>query len=278
LSSRWRRRLPAALAVNGGLVLLAALTAGPILWMLSASLMAPGEATSLPPRWVPAEPTLEHYRVLFERLDFARAFGNTLLLACSVTAISLVANAMAGYAFAKLRFRGRDRLFALLVATLVVPPQVTVLPLFLEVRALGLVNSYGGVIVAGIATVFGIFLVRQLALGIPDDLLDAARIDGASEMRIFWTIVMPLLRPILLTLGVFTFLTTWNDFMWPLIVLTEESKYTLPVAIANLSGEHVQDTELMMAGAVVTVLPALILFLVLQRYYVRGILMGGVKQ
>ncbi len=184
---------------------------------------------------------------------------------------------MAGYAFAKLRFRGRDRLFAILVATLIVPPQVTVLPLFLEVRALGLVNSYGGVIVAGIATVFGIFLVRQLALGIPDDLLDAARIDGASELRIFWTIVMPLLRPILLTLGVFTFLTTWNDFMWPLIVLTEESKYTLPVAIANLSGEHVQDTELMMAGAVVTVLPALILFLLLQRYYVRGILMGGVK-
>jgi multiple sugar transport system permease protein len=273
-----RKRPLAALAVNGGLVLLAALTAGPILWMLSASLMNAGEATSLPPRWVPAEPTLEHYRVLFERLDFARAFGNTLLLACSVTAISLVCNAMAGYAFAKLRFRGRDRLFAILVATLVVPPQVTVLPLFLEVRALGLVNSYGGVIVAGIATVFGIFLVRQLALGIPDDLLDAARIDGASELRIFWTIVMPLLRPILLTLGVFTFLTTWNDFMWPLIVLTEESKYTLPVAIANLSGEHVQDTELMMAGAVVTVLPALILFLVLQRYYVRGILMGGVKQ
>jgi multiple sugar transport system permease protein len=184
---------------------------------------------------------------------------------------------MAGYAFAKLRFRGRDRLFAVLVATLIVPPQVTVLPLFLELRVLGLVNTFTGVIVAGIATVFGIFLVRQFALGIPDDLLDAARIDGASELRIYWTIVLPLLRPILLTLGVFTFLAAWNDFMWPLIVLTDESKYTLPVAVANLSGEHVLDTELMMAAAVITVAPALLLFLALQRYYVRGILMGGVK-
>jgi multiple sugar transport system permease protein len=185
---------------------------------------------------------------------------------------------MAGYAFAKLRFPGRGRLFALLLATLIVPPQVTVLPLFLEIRALGLVNSFGGILVAGIATVFGIFLVRQFAQGIPDELLDAARLDGASEWKIYWTVVMPLLRPILVTLGVFTFLTSWNDFMWPLIVLTDESKYTLPVALANLSGEHVQDTELMMAGAVVTVLPGLLLFLALQRQYIEGITMGGVKE
>ena len=272
-----RRRL-AAVAVNGTLAVLALLTAVPLLWMLSASLMAPGEALSLPPRLLPAEPTLHHYRQLFDHLDLARALRNTFVLASAITGISLLCNSMAGYAFAKLRFRGRDRLFALLVATLIVPPQVTVLPLFLEVRALGLVNSFGGVIVAGIATVFGIFLVRQFALAIPDELIDAARVDGASELRIYWTIVLPLLKPILVTLGVFTFLSAWNDFMWPLIVLTDESKYTLPVAIANLSGEHVQDTELMMAGAVVTVLPALALFLALQRYYVSGILMGGVKE
>jgi multiple sugar transport system permease protein len=275
--SRRMRRPAALLALNGALAVLALLTAAPILWMVSASFMASGEAASLPLRLLPVAPSLEHYRVLFARLDFARALGNSLFLAVAITGVSLLANSMAGYAFAKLRFRGRDRLFALLVATLVVPPQVTVLPLFLELRFLGLVNTFTGVIVAGIATVFGIFLVRQFALGIPDDLLDAARIDGASELRIYWTIVLPLLRPILLTLGVFTFLAAWNDFMWPLIVLTDESRYTLPVAIANLSGEHVQDTELMMAGAVVTVAPALLLFLALQRYYVRGILMGGVK-
>jgi multiple sugar transport system permease protein len=267
-----------AIGVNAALVALALATAAPLLWMASASLMAPGEATTLPPPLVPDRPTLGSYRVLFERLDLARSLANSLLLATAITAVSLLCNSAAGYAFAKLRFRGRDRLFALLVATLVVPPQVTVLPLFLEIRSLGLVNSYAGVLVAGIASVFGIFLVRQFALGVPDELLDAARVDGASELRIYWTIVLPLLRPILVTLGVFTFLTAWSDFMWPLVVLTDESKYTLPVAIANLSGEHVQDIELMMAGAVVTVLPALALFLALQRYYVRGILMGGVKE
>jgi multiple sugar transport system permease protein len=266
------------LAVNGALVLLAVLTALPLLWMLSASLMPAGEALTLPARLLPSRPTLEHYGVLFSRLDLGRTFRNSLLLATSITAVSLLCNSMAGYAFAKLRFRGRSRLFALLLATLVVPPQVTVLPLFLEIRALGLVNSFGGIIVAAVATVFGIFLVRQFALGIPDELLDAARLDGASELRIYFTVVLPLLRPILVTLGVFTFLTAWNDFMWPLIVLTDESKYTLPVALANLSGEHVQDTELMMAGAVVTVLPGLLVFLALQKQYVEGIVMGSVKE
>jgi len=272
-----RRRWP-SIAVNAALWVLALLTAAPLLWMVSASLMPAGEAMALPPRLVPSVPTLEHYRDLFSRLKLGRALGNTLLLASMVTAVSLLCNSLAGYAFAKLRFRGRSRLFALLLTTLIVPPQVTVLPLFLEIRGLGLVNSFAGVLVAGIATIFGIFLIRQFAVGIPDELLDAARLDGAGELRIYWTIVLPLLRPILVTLGVFTFLSTWNDFMWPLIVLTDESRYTLPLALANLSGEHVQDTELMLAGAVVTVLPVLLLFLAVQRHYIEGILMGSVKE
>lgn len=273
----FRRRL-SFLAVNGALILLAALTALPLLWMLSASLMPTGEAMALPARLLPSQPTLEHYGTLFSRLNLGRSLGNTFLLAAMITAVSLLCNSMAGYAFAKLRFRGRDRLFAILLATLVVPPQVTVLPLFLEIRALGLVNSFGGILVAAIATVFGIFLIRQFAQDIPDELLDAARLDGASELKIYWTVVLPLLKPILVTLGVFTFLSSWNDFMWPLIVLTDESKYTLPVALANLSGEHVLDTELMMAGAVITVLPGLLLFLALQRQYIEGITMGSVKE
>ena len=272
-----KRRL-AAVAVNGTLALLGLATLAPLLWMLSASLMPTGEAAALPPRLLPSAPTLEHYRDLFERLALGRSFRNSLIVAGSITAVSLLCNAMAGYAFAKLRFRGRDRLFAILLATLVVPPQVGMLPLFLELRLLGLVNSFGGVLVAGIASVFGIFLVRQFALGIPDELLDAARIDGASELRIFWSIVLPALRPILATLAVFTFLSAWNDFMWPLVVLTEASKQTLPVALANLSGEHVQDTELMMAGAVVTVAPVILLFLAVQRQYLEGILAGSVKE
>jgi len=160
---------------------------------------------------------------------------------------------------------------------LVIPGQVAMLPLFLMLKPLGLINSYGGAIVPAMASVFGIFLVRQFARGIPDDLLEAARIDGASEWRIFITIIVPLLRPMLATLAIFSFLGSWNDFMWPLIVLTDDSLHTLPVALAGLSREHVQDSELMMAGSVVTVLPVLVLFLALQRQYMEGLMAGGVK-
>jgi multiple sugar transport system permease protein len=151
------------------------------------------------------------------------------------------------------------------------------MPLFLELKGLGLVNTYAGVVVPAFATIFGIFLVRQFARSIPDELLEAARIDGAGEATIFLRIVVPLMKPVIVSLAVFTFLATWNDFMWPLIVLTDESHFTLPVALASLSREHVQDNELMMAGSVVTVLPVLALFLALQRHYIAGLLAGGLK-
>ena len=186
-------------------------------------------------------------------------------------------NSLAGYAIAKLRFRGRDSVHKVMGAALLVPVQVTMLPLFLLLKELGLVNSYWGAIIPSIATIFGIFLIRQYALGIPDDLLDAARIDGASEFRIYWSIVLPVIRPILATLAIWTFLASWNDFLWPLVVLTDDARYTLPVALASLSGEHVQDTELMMAGAVVTVFPVVVVFLLLQRAYVQGVMAGSVK-
>ena len=184
---------------------------------------------------------------------------------------------MAGYAFAKLQFAGRERVFRTLLAVMVIPGQVAMMPLFLMLKNMGLVNSYAGAMVPGLAGVFGIFLVRQYARSIPDELLDAARIDGASEWRIFWQVVLPVLKPILVTLAIFSFLGAWNDFMWPLIVLSDRSMQTLPVALASLSREHVQDNELMMAGSVVTVLPVLLLFLCLQRYYMQGLLVGSVK-
>jgi len=210
-------------------------------------------------------------------LDLGGYFLNSLLIAGSATGLALLINAMAGYAFAKLRFRGRDALFTLLTLGMVIPAQVTMLPLFLMLQRLGLVNTYFGAMIPMIAPIFGIFLVRQYALGIPDDLLDAARIDGAGEFRIFRSVVLPAIAPVLATLAIFTFLSTWNDFMWPLIVMSDDRRYTLPVALANLSGEHVQDTELMMAGSVVTVLPVLLLFLALQRTYIQGIMSGSVK-
>jgi multiple sugar transport system permease protein len=249
----------------------------PMLWMVSASLMPAGDATTYPPRLFPRVVTFEHYRAVFTSLNMGRYLVNSTIVALTVTVISLFINSAAGYAFAKLRFRGRDRIFRLLGMGLVIPTQVAMLPLFLLMKELGLINSYGGVIIPTLASIFGIFLIRQYTLSIPDDLLDAARVDGAGEFRIYWSIVLPVITPIVATLAIWTFLTTWNDFMWPLIVLSDESKYTLPVALANLSGEHVQDTELMMAGSVITVVPVLMVFLALQRYYMAGITAGSVK-
>jgi len=263
--------------INALLVVTALLTITPILWMISASVMPTGEATLIPPRLLPSRVTLEHYRELFTRMNFGRTFANSMIVSVSITLVSLILNSMAGYAFAKLRFSGRDRLFNVLVAALVIPTQVGMLPLFLFLKSVHLINSYWGVILPSAATIFGIFLIRQFMFSIPDDLLDAARIDGAGEFRIYWSIIMPLARPVLATLAIFMFMSAWNDFMWPLIVLTDSAKYTLPVAVANLVGEHVQDTELMMASSVLTVLPVLILFLALQRQYIAGIMVGSVK-
>jgi multiple sugar transport system permease protein len=267
-----------AVALHAALVALAVATLLPLWWMAVASLMPAGEAATAGLRLWPTAPTLEHYRVLFSRLHIGRQVFNSALLAGSVTAISLVLNAMAGYAFAKLRFAGRERIFRGLLAAMVIPAQVAMLPLFLMLKELGLVNTYAGVIVPGMASIFAIFLVRQYALSIPDSLLDAARVDGAGEGRIFVSIVLPALRPILVTLAIFTFMGTWNDFLWPLVVLSDDRLQTLPVALANLAGEHVQDTELMMAGAVLTVLPVVVLFVALQRHYLSGLLSGALKE
>ncbi len=193
------------------------------------------------------------------------------------TLLGVLITSLAGYAFAKLRFRGRQTVFRGLLAGMVVPGQVAMLPMFLMLRELGLINTLFGAMIPVLAPIYGIFLVRQYSQSIPDDLLDAARLDGASEFRIFRSVVFPALAPVLATLGVFTFLSAWNDFMWPLIVLSDDARYTLPVALANLAGEHVQDVELMMGGAVVTVLPVFLAFLFLQRYYISGIMTGSVK-
>jgi multiple sugar transport system permease protein len=276
-ASRARRDRWASVALHATLIVFGALSLIPLLWMVSASFMATGEASSFPPAIVPHSPTLDHYRDLFGRLALGRYAFNSALVAVITTVAALAINSAAGYSFAKLRFRGRDRTFRVLTAGLAIPVQVAMLPLFLLVKSLGLVNNYGGVIVPGLASIFGIFLVRQYALAIPDDLLDAARIDGASEFRVFRSVVLPTIRPVLATLALWTFLATWNDFMWPLIVLSDDRKYTLPVALAGLVGEHAQDVELMMAGAVITVLPVLTLFLFLQRYYVEGVTEGSVK-
>ncbi len=262
---------------NAVVALLGLLVVAPLLWMVAAAFMPRGTAQTYPPPLWPAEPTLDNFRELFSRLHLGRYLLNSLAISLSITGFGLLLNAMAGYAFAKLRFTGREQVFRTLLAALVMPLQVGMLPLFLMLKQMGLINTYWAVIIPSMATIYGIFMVRQYALAIPDSLLDAARLDGASEWRLFFTIVLPLLRPVLATLGIFTFLSAWNDFMWPLIVLTGSENYTLPVALAILSTEHVQDAELMMAGSLITILPVLGLFILLQRQLIGGIMVGGVK-
>lgn len=271
------RRIASVVVLHAALAVAAALTLFPLVWMVGVSLMPAGEAMSLPPRMLPSSPTLAHYRTLLERLDLARYLFASATIALGATLFSVTFNSMAGYALAKLHFAGRSRLERVLLAALVVPGQIGMLPLFLMLREMGLVNTYMGVLVPSMAGIFGIFLVRQYAMTIPEALLDAARVDGAGELRVFTSIALPLCRPILVTLAVATFMAAWNDFLWPLVVLTDDRLYTLPVALAGLFGEHVQEPELMMAGAVVTVLPVMLVFLALQRYYIAGMTSGGLK-
>jgi len=251
---------------------------GPFVWMLLSSVKPEAEIRQVPPTWLPETVTLEHYRELFSRLNFPRYFGNSLVVAVLTTAGNLVFCSALGYALAKLRFPGRRVLFAFVLGTLMVPGMVTFVPQFVLVSNMGLVNSYAGLVLPFLAGPFGVFLMRQYLLSIPDDIIEAARIDGAGEWRVFWSVVLPLCRPALATLGILTFLASWNNFLWPLVVATTEDRYTLPVALALYSvGQNRIDFGLMLAGAVVVVLPVVVVFLVLQRHFLRGIATTGLK-
>ncbi len=260
------------------LIFFAILTIAPFVWMISASFMQDGAANVYPPKFIPDKVVLTQYNNLFNRLNISNNFLNSLILSIIVTIVSLLFNSMAGYAFAKMRFKGKDKLFNFLLSSMIIPAQVTMLPLFLLLKQMGLINTYFAIIIPGMANIFGIFMIRQYALSIPDSLIESARIDGANDLQIYYKIILPLCVPILVTLAIFSFLGTWNDFLWPLIVLTDNNMYTLPVALANLMGEHSKDPELMMAGSVITIIPVILVFLALQKYYIKGIMMGGVKE
>jgi multiple sugar transport system permease protein len=184
---------------------------------------------------------------------------------------------MAAYAFAKLSFPGREKIFSLLLLTMMVPGQVTMMPVFLILKNLGLLNTFTGLILPGIGSVFGIFMLRQFMRAVPEEILEAARIDGCSEFKIFYGIMMPLCRPILATLAIFSFIGAWNEFFWPLIIMLREDMQTLPVALANLNGQFNTDWGLLMSGSVLVVIPVILVFLLAQKHYIKGIAAGGVK-
>ncbi|MFE7835416.1 carbohydrate ABC transporter permease [Streptomyces sp. NPDC057474] len=250
----------------------------PFLWMLSGSFKPEADIRKIPPDLVPTRPTLANYRELLGTLDFTSMFANSVIVALAVTAGNLLFCSMLGYALAKLEFRGKRAVFTLVIATLMVPGLVTFVPLYVLVSNMQLTGSLLGLILPFLATPFGVFLMRQFISTLPDELIDAARVDGCRELAIFWKIVLPLTRPALATLGIITFLGSWNNFLWPLVVAQNESQYTLPVGLALASsGQDFTRFGILLAGSVVVLLPVTIVFLLFQRHFVAGIATTGLK-
>jgi multiple sugar transport system permease protein len=251
---------------------------GPFLWMMLGSLKSQAEFLVSTPTFLPAAPTTDNYQRLFDQLDFPRFFFNSSVVALVVTAGNVLFCPMLGYALAKLQWRGKRLILGLVLATLMVPAGITLIPNFVLMRNLGLVNTYPGLILPFLVGPFGVFLTRQFMYGIPDELLEAARIDGANEWRIFWQVVMPITVPVLATLGILTFLGSWNSFLYPLVMAQEPNMYTLPVALATFAtGQYQADHGMLMAGSVVLVIPVLVIFILFQRWITEGIATTGLK-
>lgn len=273
-----RRRRSRRVWTYVGLIVAALVTLLPFVWMLLGSFKTQGELLRRPVTWWPDEPTLANYSAWFNDLGIGQFFVNSLIVAGFTVLGNLLFCSMVGYALAKMSFPGKRLLFILVMVTLMVPGVVTFVPLFVMVSKLGIVNTYPGLILPFLVSPLGVFLMRQFMMGIPDSLIEAARIDGAGELRTFARIVMPLCGPPLATLGILTFLASWNNFLWPLVAAQSEEKYTLPVALALFStGQSATDYGLLLAGAVLVIAPIVVLFVALQRYFVQGVATTGIK-
>jgi multiple sugar transport system permease protein len=249
----------------------------PIIWMVFTAFKPESDIVSYPPTLWPRELTLEHFENVWERIPFARLYVNTIVFAGSVTLISLLFDSMAAYALARIDFRGRGLVLILILLLLMLPFQVTLIPLYDLLNGFGLTNTLPGMIIPRMTNAFGIFFLRQFFLSLPKDLVEAARVDGASEWRIYWRVIMPLARPALLTLGLFHFQYNWNDLLWPLIMSSDVASATLPAGLALFMGQHVVEYGLLMAGSLLALLPVVVFFLLIQRSFVAGIATTGLK-
>ncbi|MEV4084154.1 carbohydrate ABC transporter permease [Nonomuraea fuscirosea] len=268
-----RQRAVVYLGLGVGLVLVA----GPFLWTALSSVKPEQEIRRDPPTFWPQTWTLDNFAELFDRVDIGTAFANSTFIALVLVATNLLFCSMVGYAFAKLRFRGRNVAFALVLVQLAIPAIVLMMPQFVLIAKLGLVNTFIGIILPTVVTPLGVFMMRQFISDLPDELIDAARVDGAREFRIFFRIILPLCGPPLATLGLITFLGAWNNFLWPAVVAQSEDMYTLPVALNILNGHEATHYNLLVAGSVVVIAPILILFVFLQRFFIQGIATTGLK-
>lgn len=278
-SHLWRARAT-RLLTYAGLTLVAFIMVIPFLWMLSTSFKTPAATFVYPPQWVSTPIVWQNYLDVIQVMPFGRYLMNSAVVSISVTVLQLVVASLAGYAFARMRFPGRDALFLAYLATLMVPVQVTLIPNFLIVKSLGWIDTFQGLIIPQVfggspSSAFATFMLRQFFMGIPRELVEAARIDGATSFGIYRRIILPLSGPVLATLSVFTFTGQWNNFLWPLIVSNSDLTRTLTVGLRALVGEFTVEYQLLMAGTVISLIPMVIAFLVLQRYFVRGIALTG---
>ncbi len=250
----------------------------PFLYVISTSLKDTAALFSYPPEWIPSEPTLDNFRSLLADYPYLRWTLNSLIVASAVTIIKVVIDSMAGYAFAKMTFPGKDVLFLIVLMTLMIPFAATLIPLFLIVRGLNLTNSYLGLILPALASPIGIFMMRQFIESLPSDLENAARLDGCTEFQIFRRVILPLMKPGLVVLGVFTFMTQWTSYLWPLVINTREEMFTLTVGVQSLRSLFTVDWGILSAGAVLSMLPLILVFLFLQRYFIAGSIAGALKE
>jgi multiple sugar transport system permease protein len=249
----------------------------PLVLMLSSAFKPTAEIVRVPPTLLPEAPTLDNFRTVLSEAPYGTWYRNSLVVAISVTALCLFTSAVGGYIFAMFEFPLKKPLFVLILITLMIPFPVLLIPNYIVASRLGLLNSLWALILPGVVSAFGIFLLRQFAAGIPRDLIEAARLDGASEWAIFGRIVVPLLRPALAALGVFTFLASWNDYLWPLVAINDLDKSTLPLALTFFNTSHAQRYDLVMAAATMAVVPVLIVFLIFQRQIVKALVLAGMK-
>ncbi|HAB0668181.1 TPA_asm: carbohydrate ABC transporter permease [Listeria monocytogenes] len=248
----------------------------PFIWMVLSSLKTDAEILKIPPTIWPETFTLDNFTKLFTEMDFAIYLKNTLIIVF-FSFFGLFLNAMAGYGFAKFKFKGKNKLFYLVLATMMIPGQVTMIPVYLLLNAAGLTNTMTGIVLPGLVGAFGIFLFRQFMSTISDDLLEAARLDGASEFYIFWRIVIPISRPVLAVQGILTFIAGWNSLLWPLIIANDEKFYTLSVGLQLLKGQYGSNYALQMAGATFMVIPIILIFMTFQKYILKGFNVSGMK-
>jgi multiple sugar transport system permease protein len=258
------------------LILGAALMVFPFVWTIITSI-SPEASLTVSPSLIPKDPSLSGYAELFANTPFAVVVANSLGLAVVTTVVQLFTGSTAAYAFSRLRFRGRTIVFGIYLATMMIPLQVLIVPLFSELKTFGLLDSYVGVLLPSLASAFGIFLLRQAINQVPKELDEAATLDGAGHFRIFWTIILPNIRPALATLVVFAFMGSWNNFLWPLIVLSSPQLQTLPIALANLQGQYTTQWDVVMAGSVISILPMLALYIFAQKYIIQGVASSGIK-